>query len=281
VLVLLEKGAKDKDYKLCAALTKKFKKLRKDLSISDVMLLFEFFLPELHRRVAFTHKSTQVENRAEKLHVTEDRARIIMELPETQLFLYNLVLMKLIDAADFKTAKDFGDFIYARIKDVNLRTMDHLGAKSMYFIGVVYEKLEMLPQVRPMMMDAYKSCCLKLDQIGQATILNVLIRSYLSQNLFEQARNLISKTSFPEHASNNQLARFLYYSGKIKAVQLEYSEAQAKLVNALRRGPEVGATGFRIQVQKLLVICELLMGEIPSRLVFQNPEYKKALWPYL
>ena len=30
-----------------------------------------------------------------------------------------------------------------------------------------------------------------------------------------------------------------------------------------------------------MVICELLMGEIPSRLVFQNPEYKKPLWPYL
>jgi len=53
--------------------------------------------------------------------------------------------MKLIDAQDYKTAKDFGDFIYNRIKDVNLRTMDHLGAKSMYFIGIIYEKLKILP----------------------------------------------------------------------------------------------------------------------------------------
>lgn len=83
VLVLLEKGAKDKDYKLCAALTKKFKRLRKDLSIGDVMLAFEFFLPELHKRVALGHASTKVDNVEEKLHVTTDRVASIMELPET------------------------------------------------------------------------------------------------------------------------------------------------------------------------------------------------------
>lgn len=76
-----------------------------------------------------------------------------------------------------------------------------------------------------MMLEAYKSCCLKLDTIGQATIMNVIIRSFMSQNLYDQAKNFIVKTSFPEHASNNQFARYLYYLGRIKAVQLEYSEA--------------------------------------------------------
>jgi 26S proteasome regulatory subunit N3 len=54
------------------------------------------------------------------------------------------------------------------------------------------------------------------------------------------------KTAFPEQASNNQQARYLYYMGRIKAVQLEYSEAQARLIQALRKGPEIGAKGFRI-----------------------------------
>lgn len=43
--------------------------------------------------------------------------------------------------------------------------------------------------------------------------------------MYDQARNFIAKTNFPEQASNNQLARYLYYLGRIKAVQLEYSEA--------------------------------------------------------
>ena len=41
--------------------------------------------------------------------------------------------------------------------------------------------------------------------------MNIIIRTYLQQNLYEQARNFIVKTSFPESVSNNQYARYLYY----------------------------------------------------------------------
>lgn len=150
----------------------------------------------------------------------------------------------------------------------------------MFLIAVIYEKINKLPDVRPLMFDAYKTACLRSDEIGQATIMNIILRCYLHQNKYEHARNFIVKTTFPEQVSNNQYARYLYYLGKIKAVQLEYSEAQARLVQALRKGPEAGAKGFRIQVQKLLVIVELLMGEIPNRQIFSNPDYKKALAPY-
>lgn len=57
-----------------------------------------------------------------------------------------------------------------------------------------------------------------MDYIGQATLINIIIRSFISQNLYEQARNFISKTTFPESASNNQFARYEYYVGRIKTV---------------------------------------------------------------
>jgi 26S proteasome regulatory subunit N3 len=88
----------------------------------------------------------------------------------------------------------------------------------MYLIGIAYEKVGLLSQIRPLMFEAYKSATLRHDQIGQATIMNIILRSYLSQNLYEQARNFIVKTTFPEQASNNQYARYLYYLGRIKAV---------------------------------------------------------------
>jgi hypothetical protein len=34
---------------------------------------------------------------------------------------------------------------FARLKNVNLRTLDHLGAKAMYFIAVANEKMGQLP----------------------------------------------------------------------------------------------------------------------------------------
>lgn len=103
--------------------------------------------------------------------------------------------------------------------------------------------------------------------------MNIIIRTYLQENLYEQARNFIVKTTFPESVSNNQYARYLYYQGRIKAVQLEYSEAQAALIQSLRKAPEVGATGFRIHTTKLLIIVELLMGEIPNRQVFNQKDF--------
>ena len=93
--------------------------------------------------------------------------------------------MKLIDDGDLKNAKEFGDFIFLRLQNVSLRTLDHLAAKSLYLYSVVYEKLKLLPEVRLKMFEAYKTACLRSDQIGQATITNIILRSYLSQNLYE------------------------------------------------------------------------------------------------
>jgi 26S proteasome regulatory subunit N3 len=70
----------------------------------------------------------------------------------------------------------------------------------------------------------------------------------VNQNLLDQARNLINKSTFPENVSSNQTARYLYYIGRIKSIQLEYSDAQAKLTLALRKAPESTAKDFKTQV---------------------------------
>lgn len=64
-----------------------------------------------------------------------------MQYPEAQAFMYDLLLMKLLDDGDLKSAKEFGDFVYLRFKNVTLRTLDHLNAKAMYLIAVIYERL--------------------------------------------------------------------------------------------------------------------------------------------
>jgi 26S proteasome regulatory subunit N3 len=102
----------------------------------------------------------------------------------------------------------------------------------------------------------------------------------VEEKLYEQARNLISKSTFPETISNNQWSRYLYYSGRIKAIQLQYSDAQSSLLQALRKAPQYHAKGFRIQTQKLLALVELLMGDIPDRQIFSHSDYKNPLFPY-
>jgi hypothetical protein len=50
-LVLLEKAANDKDFRICASLTKNLKKLRKMCSLSDSLLILKHYLPDLFNRL--------------------------------------------------------------------------------------------------------------------------------------------------------------------------------------------------------------------------------------
>jgi len=74
-------------------------------------------------------------------------------------------------------------------------------------------------------------------------LLNLLLRNYLSEDLVAQADLLVSKTTFPESAPNSETARYLYYLGRIKAIQLDYSEADQHLFSAIRKAP-TNAVGF-------------------------------------
>lgn len=64
------------------------------------------------------------------------------------------------------------------------------------------------------------------------------------------------------------MARFHYYTGRVAAVRLEYSSAHTQLQQALRKAPaQQAALGFRQAVQKLSIVVQLLLGEIPDRQV--------------
>jgi hypothetical protein len=65
---------------------------------------------------------------------------------------------------------------------------------------------------------------------------------------------LHSKADFPESASNNEWARYLYYLGRIQAIQLDYSSAQRNLVQAIRKAPQQSAIGFKQMVSELTEI---------------------------
>lgn len=97
----------------------------------------------------------------------------------------------------------------------------------------------------------------------------------------EQAHKLLSNATFPESASNNELCRYLYYSGRIHALRLEYTKAFSNLSQCLRKAPTNTGLGFRITAQRLLVVVQLLMGEIPDRGTFFAKGMKTELAPYL
>lgn len=163
--------------------------------------------------------------------------------------------------------------------------------------------------IRSTLFTLHRTATLLHNEFGQAVIINFLLRSFLQSHLIEQAAQLVARVTFPDHVSNNQLCRYLYYCGRIAAIQLDYSDAFTKLGQSQRKTPVYGATTtesgikttsatsasatdlnltyndgnllFRLATTKLLLIVQLLLGEIPDRKVFSNPETKGALIPYL
>lgn len=85
----------------------------------------------------------------------------------------------------------------AKIDNANHRTLDAYGALMWFFFVRLHEKDNTDLEQREKLLDAYNRACVRNDEIGQSTLLNLLLRNYLRHNHIDAAHNLIEKTSFP------------------------------------------------------------------------------------
>ncbi|KAJ1494434.1 hypothetical protein T484DRAFT_1765475 [Baffinella frigidus] len=252
----------------------------------------------------------QEEEKAEEKTKEKEEAAFFKKMvgiPEAEVFVQLLVTIFLLDQKAMQGAVASSALLIQRATSFNRRTMDQLQSRGYFYWARCMELMGKSSEIRHELLTAYRTCSLKHDQVGQATLLNLLLRNYMEFNLYEQADTLMRKTAFPEgDASNNQLARYLYYTGRIKAVQLEYTDAfretllqQAQrkapqasalgfrktvhknLQQAQRKAPQASALGFRKTVHKFQIIVQLLIGEIPDRSTFSQKGMVESLRPYL
>jgi len=202
------------------------------------------------------------------------------DLLEVQVFVKLMATILLIDQKRMDQAQGLSnDLVDLCDAKVTLRSLDPLAARAYFYWARCNEVLGTYAGIRKRLLVAHRTAALKHNEIGQATLHNLLIRNFMEANLLEQADNFNSKTTFPE-VNPNETARHMYYVGRIRTVQLEYSEAYACLMQAVRKAPQKQAAGFRAAVNKLLVIVQLLMGEVPERKFFNQPGLITDLAPY-
>ncbi|XP_067620332.1 probable 26S proteasome non-ATPase regulatory subunit 3 [Eurosta solidaginis] len=212
--------------------------------------------------------------------VPRSRSASKAPIAEVDAYFYLLLLVKLIDEGDLKRASVCSEALMSKIAGQNRRTLDLIGAKSYFYHSRVTELSNSLETIRGFLHARLRTATLRNDYEGQAVLINCLLRNYLHYFLYDQADKLVKKSVFPVSASNNEWARFLYYLGRIKAAKLEYSDAHKHLVQALRKAPQSAAVGFRQTVQKLVIVVELLLGNIPERQIFRQAALRKSLAPY-
>eukprot|EP00927_Polykrikos_kofoidii_P039752 TRINITY_DN34071_c0_g1_i1.p1 TRINITY_DN34071_c0_g1~~TRINITY_DN34071_c0_g1_i1.p1 ORF type:complete len:534 (+),score=115.92 TRINITY_DN34071_c0_g1_i1:91-1602(+) len=202
--------------------------------------------------------------------------------PEFEAFGVLVVLIRLVDEKETEKAMECALLLVAWLKTFNRRTLDIFNAKAYFYLSLAYERVGRCSELRSELLAGYRTACLRHEPMSQATILNLLLRNYLMYNLYEQALKLVQKAPFPESRPNSQYARYLLYIGQIKAVQLEYSDSHSKLMQAIRKAPQGAgvALGFKLSAHKLVIIVELLMGDMPDRAMFMQKEFREHLMPY-
>eukprot|EP01100_Stratorugosa_tubuloviscum_P001873 TRINITY_DN1425_c0_g2_i1.p1 TRINITY_DN1425_c0_g2~~TRINITY_DN1425_c0_g2_i1.p1 ORF type:complete len:531 (-),score=208.54 TRINITY_DN1425_c0_g2_i1:138-1631(-) len=221
-------------------------------------------------------------SKIDTVELSSDEKKGNSNLPEVEIYLQLLVTIFLIDKKNYELATECASSLINRIQSFNRRTLFPLGAKAFFYYSRCFELQNRLSEIRGILLAAHRTACLRHDEEGQATLLNLILRNYLHYNMYDQAYKFSSKTSFPDATvAGSQAARYLYYQGCIKSIQLEYTEAYSVLMQAIRKAPQNSATGFRLSVNKLLCIVQLLMGEIPQRSTFRQSDLRVALKPYL
>jgi len=288
-ITLLEKTVSTKETRLTSRVLRAISTQRRKLSASILRTLVNQVFSDDeapvkqqllgHLKAVEDSSSMDTSSSSSSSSESSKRSKV---LPETEVYVRLLVTIFLIDRKLYDQAIIASESLIQRLQDFNRRTLNPLSAKAYFYYSRAYELSNRLEEIRGKLFGYYRTASLKHNDEAQATLLNLLLRNYLEYNLYDQADKLVSKVTFREDSvSSNQYARYLYYQGKIKSVQLDYTEAYRCLLGATRKAPQNSATGFRISVYKLACIVQLLMGEIPERSIFRQAGLRKALAPYL
>ncbi|XP_078036863.1 regulatory particle non-ATPase 3 [Augochlora pura] len=274
----IEKSVQSKEPRFILKVLRSLPNTRRRLNFnvlhSTIISFYPKKCPERDALLMILEESTEVEE------VQKVRPAALSSLPEIDAYILLLVLMHLIDTVKYEEAVHCSEELLQKIIAQNRRTIDLIAAKCYFYYSRAYELVGRLNLIRGTLLLRLRTATLRNDFEGQAVLINCLLRNYLHYNLYDQADKLVLKSTFPESASNNEWARFLYYLGRIKAIRLEYSAAHKYLVQALRKAPQSTAVGFRQTVQKLAVTVELLLGDIPERQIFRQAAMRRALAPY-
>ncbi|GAU12242.1 hypothetical protein TSUD_02090, partial [Trifolium subterraneum] len=145
-------------------------------------------------------------------------------LPELEIFCYFLVLLFLIDQKRYNEAKACSSASIDRLKNLNRRTVDVIASRLYFYYSYSYELTGDLAEIRGNLFQLHRIATLRHDELGQETLLNLLLRNYLHYNLYDQAEKLRSKAPRFEAHSNQQ-------KGMEKALRPYF-----ELTNAVRIG---------------------------------------------
>jgi 26S proteasome regulatory subunit N3 len=264
-LVNIDKALGLKDNKALYLLFRQLNKYRREFKEEDISFLCDNIIRQRYDIKAVPSVDSSLkETIGNRFGLQGKVLNKLKEVPEFFVFNFLIIITRLVDKKDYNTVYDSLMFLTDYIKKNESTTISYLKSKTYYYLALVAEKSGRYALIINDLIAAYRKACLDFDELTQITLINCIIRYYLLNSAVDQARNFLSKTKYHENISTYEDSRYLFYLGRINALQMNYSEAFKHLTNSIRKAPEKTANGFKTIVQKLLIIVELLMGEVPD-----------------
>ncbi|KAF9615140.1 hypothetical protein IFM89_022098 [Coptis chinensis] len=141
-----------------------------------------------------------------EVDTTTSATSMKQSLPELEIYCYLLVLIFLIDQKRLSEAKACSSASIARLRNMSRRTVDVLASRLFFYYSLSYELTGDLAEIRGNLLALHRIATLRHDELGQETLLNLLLRNYLHYNLSDQAEKLRSKAPHFEAHSNQQFS---------------------------------------------------------------------------
>ena len=235
-------------------------KYRKEFFDNDFIFLNNTFIKPKYNFMTFSKELKEETN----FKISQSIIEKFQQSNEIYGFIFLILLTKLIDYRKLKEALLGVQNLIKFFNSNESLTTNTLKAKAYYYLSLITEKLNIQDEIIDELLQAYRTACIEMDYISQVTLINCIIRYYLNNKNVEMARSFISKTKYIENISSYEDARYLFYIGKIEAIQMNYSDSYTHLSSSFRKAPEKTAQGFKNLVNKYLILVQLLMGEIPD-----------------
>ena len=259
-LITIVKNVTMKDLKTLDINYRLINKYRREFINKDFIYLNNTFIKPKFDFVSFSKPSSE-ESNFKFNQITLEKCQ---QSTEVYAFIFMIILTKLVDYKEYKEALTSVQNLIQFFKINESLTINTLKAKAYYYLALITEKLNIQDQIINELQEAYRTACIEMDFISQVTLINCIIRYYLNNKNIEMARSFISKTKYVENISSYEDARYLFYIGKIEAIQMNYSDSYTHLSSSFRKAPEKTGDGFKNLVNKYLILVQLLMGEIPD-----------------
>ena len=73
-----------------------------------------------------------------------------------------------------------------RLSTFNRRTLDVIAARICSYLSLAHERAGSLPAIRSRLLALHRTAVLRHDDVGAETLLNLLLRNYLADSLYDQ-----------------------------------------------------------------------------------------------